>query len=766
MALLTSLLGTVSPLLMGSSTLTDGADEFFGDLGALDDVVVTARFREETADNIGQTINLFSRNDIEKNQASSIVDIVRLTPGVDIFERGPGRNKPIIRGVTSLHDDGDIVQKASSNTVFFDEVAILDMTGKQGSVPLFDVERVEVLKGPQPTYFGEGSVGGSVRFFSHDPHLNEYEVRTRLEAGIIDDGGPVYIADGSINLPVIPKKAALRLTGFVEDRDGFIDVVGGEQDANSYRHEGVQGVFRYEVSDTISWRLSGFYQEQVNDNDQTVTNLEDLSTTLPAPDHQDDKALLIANKISATVGAVTLQSVTGYYDRQYDRQFIDPDSAAFLGAVGLDGNAESTNTNSTKQFSQEFRVITNFNSPLNFVGGVLWSTSDTLTDGVVRETTGTHRQLVSMSGLEPSDVFYTLRFDISGDQLALFGELQAAFLDDRLRITGGARYFEQTFEFPTNPPVATAPILEVFGRPSVGDPETFGKDRLMFDVSEILPKAQVEFDVNHDIMLFASAARGARNGLFNNPVSLVFAGFGAGDPVFDELVAYDPDSVWSYEAGLKALLLDGRMRLNAAVFHSHWSDVHTELQFLTVGTTVNVDCAEIQGIEGEINYAINDHLLLFASGALQNAEFTTEVPLMLDVSGMPNTFAPKGTPLPQVAEESFFIGAEGRKPTRWGNVDLVGRITYSFTGERLNKLESDDPDGSIIAQDNFLDSLGLLNAKGGLEKKGYSLYLYGNNLTNDVEMQYDEGGRFDGQAFQQFFVNQPRTIGVVLRTGF
>ena len=733
-----------------------------------DEIVVTARFREESVDDIGQTINLLTGEDLQKSGVLELDDIVRLTPGLDNLSRGPGRNRVLIRGVASLNGTGDIIQQAAPNTVFFDEISVNQTTGNQTDLPFYDIGRVEVLKGPQPTYFGEGSVGGSIRVFSEDPDLENFGGRTRKEIAGVQDGGLNYIADGSVNVPVVSGRAALRLTGFFESRDGFVDVVapGGEvEDANTYQNAGFQGVFLYNITDNVTWRLSGFYQNQNVGDEQAVTDLDNLTSIIPLPDSRRDDSFLISNKISATFGDVTVESVTGYFDRQFLRNSFDLANTSAINSFGLPGEIETVTENSSNQFSQELRVITNFDGPLNVTGGLLYGSSSTLTDEEGIEQTGIQAAALQMAGLAPTDLFVRSQFEIDGEQFAVFGEVRLALFDERLRLSGGARYFDQSFDLPLEPPISEAPIFALLGLPTVGDSTSFGQEAFNFDLSEVLPRFQAEFDLQDNILLFASAAKGARNGLFNSPASLSLAGFTPGDATFQELITYQPDTAWSFEAGVKSQFLDDRLRLNLSGFYTDWDDIQTNIQFGAFSTVINGESARVVGFEGEVSYEVSDRLTVFASGAFQDAEFDEPLPLVLDNTGAPLIFAPEGTPLPQISRGSMFVGAEARQPAFVAGLDLVGRATYSFTGERLNGLEVNvaEPDAP---QDNFLEPIDLVNLRLGLENETFSLSVFADNVTNEIVTTFDGGGVLNGEPIRQLFINRPRTIGVVLRSQF
>ncbi|MYE82241.1 MAG: TonB-dependent receptor plug domain-containing protein, partial [Gammaproteobacteria bacterium] len=274
----------------------------------LEEIIVTARFRDESVDDVGQTINLYTGDELRRRGVVDFDDIVRITPGLDSLSRGPGRNLPYIRGISSQNANGDFFNQPSANTIFFDEVPITLLTINQTEVPLMDLGRVEVIKGSQPTYFGEGSVGGSIRFFSRDPSLNEVETRFGSEVSSTRGGDLNYSVDAAFGIPLVEDRLGLRVGAIREDRSGFIDnVAEGTDDVNGYERIAATAVLLFEPNDRFAWRLSGFYQDQDIGSEQAASlDVEDLDLTVPGPDTREDESVLVANKIRWDIRQVTV----------------------------------------------------------------------------------------------------------------------------------------------------------------------------------------------------------------------------------------------------------------------------------------------------------------------------------------------------------------------------------------------------------------------------------------------------------------------------
>jgi len=757
-SLLCSTLLTTGVTALANSAYAEGEANAEEHANEIEEIIVTARYRDEASQNIGLSMTVMSGDDLAKNNIATFDDLVRATPGLDNISRGPGKNLLAIRGTAATNSNLDFVAQPGLNSVFYDEVALKFIRSSNPELPLFDIQRVEVIKGPQPTYFGEGAVGGSIRFFSTNPDLLEVQGRLRAEvSGTAGSDGYNGVMDGSISMPIIDEKLGLRLTAYWDKRDGFIDFTAdGVDDANDFKSTGVNAVLLFEPSDRLTWRLSTYYSQQAYGYQQTVTgDVDDLTNTLPGFDHRDDTTVLLANKISLTTKNFILESVTGYVDRKYEQQYLDLRATYFTQPnFGItDGFVVSNLELADKNLSQEFRIVSTFDSRVNFVGGVLYVDSDSLTFGDSRTNSEIYQALLG------TDLFVGINIPYDGKQLSVVGELQFSFLNDRLRASAGARYFDQEYVTPVSKPFATTPLvvapgLALFGAPPVFDSETMGADELGGSVNEVLPRIQAEYDIADNVMVFGSAAKGARSGLYNNPATLFLLGLKATDPQFDELFAYDPDKLWSYELGIKSTLMNGAVRANVSVYYTDWKDMQVSRTVGIFPLVGNVADSTIKGLEWDLYWAVNEYFSVFTAGSIQKARFDGEVPL-LTFGGPPLVTAPKGTRIPQVAERSYTLGLEGRYPDVLEGLELVSNLIYSHTGDRLNMLE-------VGKLDQMLPALNLVNARIGLEQETWSIFLYANNLLNEIEPTFLSDVRVDTLEF----INTPRTVGLTYRRNF
>jgi iron complex outermembrane receptor protein len=752
-SLLCSTLFTIGVTVLANSAYAESDATTEEQANEIEEIIVTARYRDEMAQNIGLSMTVMSGDDLAKNNITTFDDLVRATPGLDNISRGPGKNLAAIRGTASTNLNMDYLAQPGLNSVFYDEVALKFIRSSNPELPLFDIQRVEVIKGPQPTYFGEGAVGGSIRFFSNNPDLREVQGRLRAEVSTTaGSDGYNGVVDGSISMPIIGDKLGLRLTAYRDKRDGFIDYTAdGVDDANDFKSTGVNAVLLFEPADRFTWRLSTYYSQQAYGYQQTVTgDVDDLTNTLPGFDSRDDTTVLLANKISLTTNNFILESVTGYVDRKYEQQYLDLRATYFTQPnFGItDGFVVSSLELTDKNLSQEFRIVSTFDSRVNFVGGVLYVDSDSLTFGDSRTNSAIYQALLG------TDLFVGINIPYDGKQLSVVGELQLSFLNDKLRASAGARYFDQEYVTSLRKPFAAAPIMAVFGAPAIFDSEAMGADELGGSVNEVLPRIQAEYDIKDNVMVFGSAAKGARSGLYNNPATLFLLGIRATDPEFDELFAYDPDELWSYELGIKSTLMNGAVRANVSLYYTDWKNMQVSRTVGIFPLVGNVADSTIKGLEWDLYWAVNEYFSVFTAGSIQKARFDGEVPL-LTFGGPPLETAPKGTRIPQVAERSYALGLEGRYPNVLEGLDLVSNLSYSHTGDRLNMLE-------VGKLDQMVPALDLVNVRIGLEQEAWSIFLYANNLLNDIEPTFFSDVSVDTLEF----VNTPRTVGLTYRRNF
>src|SRR5688572_9423887 len=461
----TALLVLSAPALAQQPAAAGGGDE----ATVLDVVTVTARYREETIQDVGAGVTAISGDDLVKTGVANLDDLARSTVGINNIRLRQNNNEMSIRGISNM--GVSIFTSSNVFTVYVDDVSVASNFG-QRDFGVVDLDRVELIRGPQPTLFGEGSIGGVIRYFTRDPDLDgpgfDGNVSGRIET--IEDGGLGYLADAAASIVLSPGKAGLRVSGYYAEDEGYIDNrLSGQEDANDFDSFGGRVVFLMEPNPQLSVRLSAFLARDEHGIDSQIqpgTDPKDLEFGIEGfpdgvfPDAvtlgSDDIDVYSAN-VSYDAGPVEITSITGYYER--DRQ-IDALSIGltvllqpFFPTITTTTFGADTFTEET--FSQEFRFVSDFDGPVNFTAGAYYRDRD-----IGRIASLVVPELPAVS-TPPSDVGQQNVTDSESSQYSAFAELTWS-VTDRLRLIGGARYVSDTFkstmeEFVVNLNPATAP---------------------------------------------------------------------------------------------------------------------------------------------------------------------------------------------------------------------------------------------------------------------------------------------------------------------
>ncbi|MCC6789498.1 MAG: TonB-dependent receptor [Hyphomonadaceae bacterium] len=731
------------------------------DIEISDEIVVTARFRAESAQDIGASIRGIGGDDIAQAGMTDFQDLARRTPGVQLLDRGPNQNEIAIRGISRpiTAASTDTFTARGVVTTFLDDVLVSTQSGNERDFNLFDLNRVEILRGPQPTYFGEGSVGGTIRYFTSDPSLDGgIGGILSATASSTDDGGDNTNFQGSVDFTLIPDQLGVRVTGFQRSDEGFIDnTTLGQQDVNFLDSEGGRIVVLARPTPALSIRLFANAADDDSGAQWSIQPNSDpgaLRTNAPVRGQASDSYELYGAKIDYDFGPITLTSITGSYTRERQSLFYDPTFTAqvnFLyGGFGLTNPVTTRSLGFTDDnFTQEFRLASDFDGPLNFTAGLFYkdgtfiSNFAALTPGIAAYTS-------------PSSTVLTAgvtHFDT--EQTSAFGELTWD-VTERLRLIAGARYVSetQTARFDPNGFVYLPALgnLPPNVHPTVnGTVLAFAGLSTTFDLSldRMLPRVAIEYDVTPDILAYVSASEGIRNGSINPVVSVVTRASPGGifnPTTFANFITYDDDGVRAYDAGLKTRWLDQRLTVNVGLFYNDWRDIQT-----VVGSPALIDNAgdaRSYGVELETAYFLNENLSVYADAAYTSAEFN-------DTTVTGSGVIAEGNRLTSVPEFTFSAGADVSFPIT-SDFDLIGHLDYQYIGDRFTTAEN------IAA--SKLPSFSLVNLRAGLSNDTWSLVAFASNLTNEVEVQSSNVAPPFGVIEQ--FVNRPRTIGVELTLNY
>lgn len=770
---------------VGLASGVANAQQVDADEGAkvYDTIVVTTRFREETVQDIGASMTALGGDDLSRGGIQSFDDIAKSVAGVQNIRGAANNNDISIRGISNARGPG-IGNNTTSTlySLFYDDVSVSSPTASQRDLNLFDLNRVEIVRGPQPTLFGEGSVGGTIRYFSSVPDLDGETVTGVAHArlGSIEDGGLTYTLENATSLVLVPGKLGVRVTGFFTEDEGFIDnPVAGIEDANSYETAGGKAVLLARPTEDLEVRVSAYIaNDDINESNAVDPNSdpEALTFSVPVIGETTDNFELYSARVSYDFGAIQATSITGYYEREREVSIFDVANSGFFGFVFPTISADIFNTSITsdESFSQEFRFVSNFDGPLNFTAGLMYQDRDFPFLGAVGGDSFVNVLTPSTPNISE------LVFDSSSKEYSGFAEFTYE-VSDSLRVIGGTRYISEEVdsELVVDNTIAIAQIFNPDGSFNTFDasnplPVTSAIDTLngagvgtefSFELERFLPRIAVELDLSEDVLVYANYAIGARNGGLNQPVAAftqagVQAAAAGLDPVSDaqafdafvtsaflENITYDEDTVKGLDVGVKAVWLDGALTTNLGLFYNQYED--TQL-FAVIGgssSLVNGPDQDIFGLEFEGAYEFTEEVSGFLNFTLLDTEFKDTLAIA------PNVMA--GNEAINAPSLSLSAGLDASFPLPVDGWDLVVNGSYQYVGKRYSSNEN-----FAITR---LDEISTINLNAGMQSDQVSLKLFASNLFNEIEntgvfaANTASGPLNFGQT-----VSRPRTIGVDL----
>lgn len=699
-------------------------DEPKGGLFA-EEIIVSASGRDRSLQDTSISISAFSTEQIERYGIENFDDLAARTPGLFFSNVSTlTDNNPIIRGVGSPRSAA-----APTVGVFIDGIDIGNSTF--GNVPAFDLERIEVVRGPQSALFGRGVLAGAVNYITRRPSFEEFGMN--LQGSIAEGGEFVFVgrAEGPItdNFAV---SAAVRKTDF----DGFFEnttsgkTIGGRD--SLLANLGARLRFGSEGRGEAFLRVS--YSEEVQEQPawhQVTSNNTDpiwfigevgFDETLIANNGDEyagiDREFFRINLIvDYDFDFAKLTSRTSYSkaDFLFDQDFDFTAQPDFPRPFGLFGNFRFLQNSDIEDFSQEIRFTGKSGERFEWIAGAYYRTEDNAVRNFSFTTTSATPDPINPNIL-----------DRDLETLAFFGSLKTT-ISDKISVTGELRWAQDKVTESSQPRLATMP--QEFS-------ETF---------SNILPRVIAEFTPNDDILIYASAAKGNKPGGFNNSPGAGFA------PVPDELRAFDEEKAWSYEIGAKTQFFDNRLTLNAAVFYIDWTDIQVNAQVLVdgrpVGFTDNANTADSFGFEAEFTASPMEYLSLYGGFSYSPVRINDFVDSRAQRAGI---VTDGNDQLANTPDWTANMGAEYRRPinNEW-DWFVQGDLSYRSTlfASTANLAET----GALTLADLFV----------GVESETLSFNIFVRNLF-DNDTPANVAPFVDPTTFARTFIVQaqrPRQIG-------
>ena len=694
------------------------------------DIVVTASKRgAETVQSVPIAIQALSGGTLVARGATSFIDFAGTISGLQFNDLGPGDKKYIIRGVTSTG--------AATVGVYYDEAVITAANGNDGGgrnadIRLFDLERVEVLKGPQGTLYGASSMSGTIRYITAKPDLKSTSGNAGAEVSGTEKGGFNYVLNGTVNLPIVNDRLGLRVTGWADDKSGYIDQpriqTGRLSNVNNDSTFGGRAILRAVPFDNLVLTASATIQKTNSDGSSRYTppgalsfgNTAagfpaipggDLINTDLARSPWDDLLHVYGLTAELKTGIGLFTATTNYYDRRIGFAY---DSSPILFHYGVPIPAVTLEPQDRSIWSNEIRYASAFHGPINFVVGGFLQQERTNFEVQVLKTDPAGNPIGKFSRLNADDALQTAtgntffgRTDNQKiDQEAVFGEITGK-ASEKLSATVGVRYFHSQQSAAQE---TTHPFGGFSGSP-IGVLTNKSED------SKTTFKFNLAYKPQRDLLFFFTAAQGFRVG-----------GVNAANLPFTSNIppGFKPDSLWNYEIGAKTTIMRS-VRANVTLYNIDWTDTQVRSVDATGAFTftTNVGKVNIKGVEVEVEGRIAHGLDLGFAGSYQDARLEQDQPI---IPGNKN-LGLKGDRLPNVPE---FQGSASLSYTTPVSTTLNGvlRADVTYRDKTRTQFSGRSP------FDVRLDQYANVNLRASLVGERWTGALFVRNLTN-VRAQID-----------------------------
>ncbi|MEJ1960876.1 MAG: TonB-dependent receptor [Gammaproteobacteria bacterium] len=735
----------------------------------LEEVIVTAQKRQEESSKVPISLSVYDTAMMDRQGVRDFKDLVSITPGIEFSDDRGAKKIVTIRGIYSQAG-------SATSGIYIDDVpvqvriGILNLIGV-GTPKIFDLDRVEILRGPQGTLFGAGAQGGAVRFITAQPSLTEFSGYSRADLSTTEGGALGYEAGLSLGGPIVDDKLGYRFSAWHRRDGGFIDhdsLLPGvvvEKDANWTDTTVARGAITFAPVEAVRITPSFFYQ-RAKSNDSgffdpsgSDAGKTDFVNRNPLLTPVDDKFYLSSLKVEADLGPVAFTSLTGYLHRN-DEYALDYTNvvAQIFGLPSARSIAEAAPvpySNDQTVFSQEMRLQSSDpNAKLKWtVGGFYSALKQNIKEDIYSPALPAMTQ--EIWGMT---VPYAWGADMIGDysfratnvvkdsQLAGFAQADYRVLN-KLTLVAGVRVARQHSSFTYN---GAGPI-------NGGTVATAGGQ----DESAVTPKFGLNYQLNDENLLYASAAKGNRMGGANTPLQATPSCTAQLHEigVTSTPSAYDSDNLWSYEVGSKNRLFDNRVAIEASAFYIDWNNIQQSIYVPACLSSfvANVGKAEVKGFELLLNTRLTANLHVGLNVGYTDAK-------VAETTGVPGTnviYAFKGDQL-DLFHSPWLLATTVEYAFKVNGYDSYVRVDDQYRPRNPGPFTSiDHPDSSTFSA-LFVPNpaQNTLNFRAGIGINGLEGSFYVNNVLNDHPYLYDLSALgVGGSALGSTFTMRPRTIG-------
>jgi iron complex outermembrane recepter protein len=744
------------------------------------DIVVTALRRNTRIQETPLAISATSGDDLAAAGTTSFADLTRNAPSLRIVDSGPGQRRVLIRGIQSSGEP--------TVGIYYDETPVSgsvsttsDSAGTTPDFRLFDVQRAEVLRGPQGTLFGSGSMGGTLRVIFEKPKTDRIEAAVSGNLSTVKGGNEGWSLDGMVNLPVIEDKIAVRVVGYYNRFAGYVDNIILASDPNARNVQdttpagdpylrkrknindgysaGGRALVRLTPTERLTIDLAAFYEKVSTEApmwrpESSAAVGQKFVTSARARSGNYDKNRIYNATLRYEFDGFNVVGVTSYFDR--DRTAVSDVSDTFNGRDTAAGcrqyllrNAAAcsdsqlsgylTNTRAIQQSSllqpqsvknwvNELRVSSDNDSPFQWTAGVFLEDRDTVVRSTLVAADPATGSLPDINN--PATLAYDRTINDHLNQKAAYVELSYKLLE-QLTFTAGTRYYD--FK------------KRVGGRIDVGQihyssvvtPYTEATNK----EDGFIYKFNLSWQAMPDLLFYAQAAQGFRPGGVNQVIGL---------PA--ELAGYSSDSLWNYEVGAKTKVAPG-VYFNVAGYRIDWDDLQVSARTTGTGSVfgliANAGAARIWGAEAELTADVTNDLSIGANIGYTNAKLSED-----QISDIVTATGRKGDRLAYIPKITAGIAIEYTRPVT-DQLEAVARLDASHVSRSYSTLSPTDIYRRVIP------SYELANLRLGVQQADmdWGVYLYVNNLFDDTAVNNVSSSSNTG-GLTNAYSAPPRTFGI------
>jgi len=755
--------------------------------GSLAEIVVTARKVAENLQEVPLSIDVFTAKDMKNLGIASMDDYLQKTPSISYVSTGPGTQLFVMRGVS---DGSNPNLGNTASTGFFVDDMSMNYNGAQPDLHLYDIERIEVLNGPQGTTYGAGAMSGAIRYITNKPDLHAFSAGIDTDVGRIQSATTNQAYEAFVNIPLIDGVLGVRASAFSVSNGGFVNnqlttrtwVNGAVSNnapwaANDYNHENVKGgrvAFKAVFNEGWSALLTyGFQRQHTNGAWDEDPTLPKLTVERFGPEQNLFETNMVDFHVDGDVGIGDLVFASAFWNQerrqwneysQYEQNYNY--GATNTPPTGYPGTQEGftclndpywgggafTGCNPATQFydynlnpqrwSNELRLSSKAGGRFHWLVGAYWQVTNDYNyneayfmpglqyKGAAFQYELNYYQITKPS--LPPGVWYAYSESSHDLETSEFANISFD-VTDKLNVEAGIVHFHSYSTYDT-------PYFSFAYAPST--PSDFSQTSHKVD-----GKAGANYKITDHVLVYADWAQGFRPGGSNT---------GLTPPCYTNGVTqtYDPDTLNNFELGWKTTSLGGRLLWNGAAYYMDWKQLQALIYDAAVCSSssynINVGDARIYGMESNIDYKVDEHLALQASVDYTDARVTSAATAAYD------TYVNERLPF-----APYFSWSWNARYQRAVSDGLQGYLQFDMAdkGDMWNGLNPDDKNTGLprILQPSYI----IMNLRMGVNPGGSEAWLaelYVTNLANKNAIIYSNTGNFD----LRLTVNEPRVFGVRL----